>query len=57
MSMEAGTLRQGPTASGQAISFDSGGGRRGPVLKLRSSLLARTPDALKGATSECKTLT
>ncbi len=53
MSMEVGTQRVMPTASGPAISFDSGG-RRPPVLKLRSSFLAPTPDTAKRGASECK---
>lgn len=52
MSMEVGTQRFMPAASGPAISFDSGGGRRAPVVKLRSSLLAPTPT--KRGASECE---
>ena len=56
MSMEVGTQRVMPTASGPAISFDSGGGRRAPLVKLRSSLLAPTPETAKRGASTCKIL-
>ena len=57
MSMEVGTQRLMPTASGPAISFDSGGGgHRGPVVKLRSSFLAPTPETAKRGASESMSL-
>lgn len=52
MSMEVGTQRVGPAPSGAPISFDSGGTRRAPVQKHRSSMLAPTPDTAKRSTME-----
>ncbi|CAL8462796.1 g2329 [Coccomyxa elongata] len=52
MSMEGGTQRVGPAPSGAPISFDSGGTRRAPVQKHRSSMLAPTRDTAMRSTLE-----
>ncbi len=52
MSMEVDTQRVGPAPSGAPISFDSGGTRRAPAQKHRSSMLAPGRDTAMHSTLE-----